>query len=88
MLETTIHESDVGIIITREDAYSGKYGIRYDKYAEFNDMEYREYKSILAFMQFFGKGRRVIRNMESRKQKFIWNIYKEITPLIKSVIRR
>jgi len=82
LLETTIHMEGVSNIMKRDDAYTGKYGIKYEKFAMFNDKTYHEYKSILQYMKFFGKGKREIRNMEMKKQRFIWQTYKEVTTLL------
>ncbi len=86
ILETTIHEKDVCNIIKREDGYTGRFGIRYDKYSEFNEKEYREYKPLINFIQFFGKGKKEIQKMEKRKQKVIWKTYRKLHFKIHEVI--
>lgn len=86
ILETTIHEKDSANIIRRTDGYQGKYGIIYDPYAMFNEKDYTELKSLIHLFTFYGQSKKIIKEYEKRKQVRIWNIYKEITPLIKSII--
>ncbi len=88
VLETTIHEREVNNVMLAEDAYSGKYGIRYDKYAEFNHIKYVEYKPLTPFINFYGRRRKEIVKRELLKQRYIWNTYREISPLIAKVIRK
>ncbi len=87
VLETTIHERDVNNIMLAEDAYSGKYGIRYDKYAEFNHLKYIEHKPLTPFISFYGRKRGEIKRRELIKQRYIWNTYREISALLSKVIR-
>ncbi|RLF82417.1 hypothetical protein DRN38_00155 [Thermococci archaeon] len=88
ILETTIHEKGTANIIKRFDGYSGKYGIRYEPFAKFNEREYFEIKSLVPLFNFYGMSKKIIKRLEKRKQKEIWNTYKEVTPLIKSILKR
>ncbi len=88
VLETTIHEKDINNIMLAEDAYSGKYGIMYDKYAEFDHRRYIEHKPLAPLMNFYGRRGREIKTIELKKQRYIWNVYREISPLLATVIKR
>lgn len=87
VLETTIHEPNVNNIMLADDAYKGTFGVRYDKYAEFNHERYTEYKPILSFLLFFRRSKKDIRRDLLKLQRYLWTTYREISPLLAGVLK-
>lgn len=86
VIETTIHRRGVVNIVKRDDAYSGRFGVRYECFVRYNekDVEYvkpfNEVIVLISEMKALSKVK--LRKMEKNKQKFIWSRYEESSKIL------